>query len=222
MGGKSALADVKPDPDARARIVAAARGCFATVGFEGASTRQIAAEAGVAQSLLLYHFGTKDTLWRCVIDDLFERLNERVGAVQRTIPEASVKERLAASIRVFIALCAEDADLHRIMTIEGRRRTDRLKWLVERHLRRNFTQTCTLIRSGQEEGVVRDGDPTLLYYSFIAIAGTAFSLAPEIRMVSRNERAVDVRAIESLIEALLFVNPTASKARGKAKRSSKA
>lgn len=50
--------------------------------------------------------------------------------------------------------------------------------------------------------MVRAGDSTLLYYSFIAIAGTAFSLAPEIRLISRNERAVDPSAIADLIRAL--------------------
>eukprot|EP01039_Chlorochromonas_danica_P018553 gene18553-22331_t len=57
--------------DARERIVSAARRHFAPAGFEGAATRQIAADAGVAQSLLLYHFGSKDALWRAVMDDLF-------------------------------------------------------------------------------------------------------------------------------------------------------
>jgi hypothetical protein len=54
-------------------------------------------------------------------------------------------------------------------------------------------------------GVVRAGDPTLLSYSFIAIAGTAFSLAPQIRLISWNERAVDPSAIADLIRALLII-----------------
>ena len=54
----SALKSPASSADARDRIVSAARRSFATAGFEGASTRQIAADAGVAQSLLLYHFGS--------------------------------------------------------------------------------------------------------------------------------------------------------------------
>lgn len=191
--------------DARRRILAAARKNFATTGFEGASTRQIATDAGVAQSLLLYHFGSKDALWRAVIDQLFGDVNARMAVAARAARNGSVQDRLLAVIRAFIDLCAQDSDIHRIMTIEGRQPTDRLQWLVDRHLRDNHRAACALIREGQEIGCVRPGDPTLLYYSFIAIAGTAFSLAPEIELVSGNATAVDPAAIERLITTLLFV-----------------
>ena len=191
--------------DARGRILAAARKSFATAGFEGASTRQIAADAGVAQSLLLYHFGSKDALWRAVIDQMFADLNGRVAVAARAARDGSVRDRLLAVIRAFIDLCAQDADIHRIMTLEGRQPTERLTWLVDQHLRDNHRAACALIREGQRAGTVRPGDPTLLYYSFIAIAGTAFSLAPEIRLVSGNQTAISPDAIEDLIAALLFV-----------------
>ncbi len=190
--------------DARGRILAAARKHFATVGFEGASTRRISADAGVAQSLLLYHFQSKDALWRAVIDQMFADLNARVALAARRARDGSVRERLLAVIRAFIDLCAEDADIHRIMTIEGRQPTERLRWLVASHLRDNHRAACALIREGQRAGLVRQGDPTLLYYSFIAIAGTAFSLAPEIEILSGGVGAVDPNAIERLIAALIF------------------
>ena len=70
--------------EARVRIVTAARHAFASVGFAGASTREIAKEAGVAQSLLLYHFGSKDALWRAVMDGLAEDLRTRMNAAIAT------------------------------------------------------------------------------------------------------------------------------------------
>jgi len=201
-GRTSAVA--KPDDDSRARIIVAARHSFASVGFEGASTRQIAAEAGVAQSLLLYHFGSKDALWRAVMDDLFASLTAHMVAAQNRVKDHSIQARLVAMVEAFVDLCAADADIHRIMTLEGRRPSERLTWLVDRHLREGYVQACDLIRRGQEAGIVKPGDPTLLYYSMIAIAGTTFSLAPEIRLVSGNDRAVGPRAITKLIGSLLF------------------
>ena len=200
----SALKSPASSADAKDRILSAARRSFATAGFEGASTRQIAADAGVAQSLLLYHFGSKDALWRAVMDALFENLRSRA------VRDGTVRERLEAAVRAFIDLCAEDADLHRIITIEGRHQNERLKWLVEKHLRDNYRASVDLIRQGQAEGCVRAGDPTLLYYSFIAIAGTTFSLAPEIGLLTGNEQAVDPRAIEALITALMFTQAQGS------------
>jgi TetR/AcrR family transcriptional regulator len=198
--------DAPASGDARKRILSSARRHFATAGFEGAATRQIAAEAGVAQSLLLYHFGSKDALWRAVMDDLFAGLTARMAVAARDTRAEPVHARLLSVIRAFIAFCAEDADIHRIMTIEGRQASERLKWLVDRHLREIHLGCSALIREGQQAGVVRAGDPTLLYYSVIAIAGTAFSLAPEIALVSGNSESVDTVAIESLIRSLLFVD----------------
>ena len=191
--------------DARERILSAARRHFATAGFEGAATRQIAADAGVAQSLLLYHFGSKDALWRAVMDDLFAGLTARMAVAAREVRGGPVQDRLLAVIRAFIAICADDADIHRIMTIEGRQPSERLSWLVDRHLRENHAQACALIKEAQEAGVVRAGDPTLLYYSFIAIAGTAFSLAPEIGLVSGDAASITPDAVAHLIAAFLFV-----------------
>ncbi len=117
----------------------------------------------------------------------------------------TLSERLMAIVSALVDLSAGNADIHRIMTVEGRHETDLLKWLVETHLRDGYLQACALIRHGQAAGVVRPGDPTLLYYTFIAIAGTAFSLAPEIRLISRNEQAVDPKAVTDLIQSLLIV-----------------
>lgn len=195
----------RSEDGSRRRILTVARRHFATAGFDGASTRAIAAEAGVAQPLLLYHFRSKDALWRAVMDDLFEGLDERMARALEGADEAPPATQLMKAVSAFVQLCAEDADLHRIMTIEGRCETERLRWLVERHLRRNYRQTCDLIRRGQDAGTVRPGDPTLLYYTFIAIAGTAFSLAPEIGLLSGDAQSIEPATITALIRSLLIV-----------------
>jgi len=203
MGRTPAAAKV--GDDTRARIVEEARRCFASVGYEGASTRQIAAGAGVAQSLLLYHFGSKDALWRAVMDDRFATLEARMAAALAPVRDGAIEDRLMAVIACFVDLCAQDADIHRIMTLEGRTETERLRWLVDRHLGANFRRGRDLIIGGQAEGVVRAGDPALLYYTVIAIAGSAFSLAPQIRLVGGNPRVVEPATIVDLIRSFLLV-----------------
>jgi AcrR family transcriptional regulator len=56
-------------------ILDAAERVFALHGFEGASMRQIATEAGVAQALLHYHFGTKEKLFQA----MFARRSDAVN-----------------------------------------------------------------------------------------------------------------------------------------------
>ena len=63
----------RPSADpTRDRILAAAADLFAERSFDGATTREIAARAGVTQPLLNYHFRSKDELWRAAVDSLFE------------------------------------------------------------------------------------------------------------------------------------------------------
>ena len=50
-------------PDARDRLLEAARARFASDGFDRASLRAIAADAGVSPGLVIHHFGSKDGLW---------------------------------------------------------------------------------------------------------------------------------------------------------------
>jgi AcrR family transcriptional regulator len=62
--------------NARNSILDAGERVFALHGFDGASMRQIAAEAGVAQALLHYHFGTKEKLFEAV----FARRSDAINA----------------------------------------------------------------------------------------------------------------------------------------------
>jgi len=64
----------------RDEILAAAIRCFATRGFEGTSTREIAREAGAKQPLLYYHFGSKADLYLAAVLDQLDRLHEGLEA----------------------------------------------------------------------------------------------------------------------------------------------
>ena len=56
------ISDKQP-PDAKQRLVVAAEGVFAEKGFDGASIREISAEAGVNLASIKYYFGDKEGLY---------------------------------------------------------------------------------------------------------------------------------------------------------------
>src|SRR5262249_35202122 len=60
--------------DTRELILEAALVAFADDGFDGATTRDIAQQAGVALGLLRYHFGSKTELWKAAVDRAFAEL----------------------------------------------------------------------------------------------------------------------------------------------------
>jgi AcrR family transcriptional regulator len=79
----AALAKVRESPSStKARILAAAQSVFAARGFKGASTREIAAAAGVNISSLHYHWESKETLYFAVFADVYDRI---VGLLESAI-----------------------------------------------------------------------------------------------------------------------------------------
>jgi AcrR family transcriptional regulator len=60
----------------KARILQSAEEVFATKGFEGASTREIASKAGVNISSLHYHWESKETLYFAVFQNIYNQLIE--------------------------------------------------------------------------------------------------------------------------------------------------
>ncbi|HQR47198.1 MAG TPA: TetR/AcrR family transcriptional regulator [Thermoanaerobaculia bacterium] len=55
--------------ETRREILRAAEESFAAAGFAGATTRQVAARAGVNVATLHYHFGNKEGLYRAVLEE---------------------------------------------------------------------------------------------------------------------------------------------------------
>jgi TetR/AcrR family transcriptional regulator, regulator of cefoperazone and chloramphenicol sensitivity len=84
--------------ETRARIIAAAMRLFGEKGYEGASTRDIAAAAGVNAPALQYYFDNKEGVFRACIETIAERawesLSEGVVAAERLIAEGADDEAL--------------------------------------------------------------------------------------------------------------------------------
>jgi AcrR family transcriptional regulator len=73
----------------------AAEEVFASKGFEGASTREIAAAASVNISSLHYHWESKETLYFAVFEDIYDRL---VELVRSAIPESTLERSANRSV----------------------------------------------------------------------------------------------------------------------------
>ena len=80
-------------PDTRGQILKAARAVFAERGYEGASMREIADQAGVNPALLQHYFGGKEKLFGAAVQLPFEP--EDVAAAIAAAPPESRGEQLA-------------------------------------------------------------------------------------------------------------------------------
>jgi AcrR family transcriptional regulator len=99
--------------DTRRRILETALQVFATEGYEGASTRQLAERAGVNLPAIQYYFGSKEGLFRAVIDSIIERtethmaplaVEVRAALAAPDTPDDVLLELLCRMLESFVSL----------------------------------------------------------------------------------------------------------------------
>lgn len=197
---------VRRPEEVRERVLAAALNAFATAGFEGASTRAIANDAQVSLSLLLYHFKTKDELWRAVLLNIASMGNmERL--LKGTSESMSAAEKLMVVIRSLVHLFAEVPELHRLMTLEAHHPSDRLNWLIENVNRKSFEAMCSLIAQAQAEGAVRKISPERLRFAIIGMAAVPFSVSAEYQFLTKRNpfSKIEIDATIDMICKMIFI-----------------
>jgi AcrR family transcriptional regulator len=184
------------------RLVTAALRVFAARGFEGATTREIAREAGVALAALPYHFETKEALWRAAADRIFGVLRAQFEARLAGLEGADPRTRLRLLLGDFVRFAAAHPELHCFMLREGTDRGPRLVWLVNTHVRPLYRAVSALLAEGQAQGVVPAGRVEHLFYAMIAAASMPYAVAPEFRLLTGADPSAK-RLVEAHVQTLL-------------------
>lgn len=98
------------------RILVAARAEFAAVGFAQAKLADIAARAGITRPSLLYHYGSKEELYRATVQSCFGRL--AVALAEAMTGPADFVARLRAVHARYSEFVTGDPDVARIVLRE--------------------------------------------------------------------------------------------------------
>lgn len=99
---------VSPQPSTEEKILQAAMDVFARCPFQQATLRMVAKQAEVTHPLLLYHFKTKDQLYRTVLDrvvsniDTFLKTKFGLPGADREISREQAREILVESIEFLV------------------------------------------------------------------------------------------------------------------------
>lgn len=163
---------------------------FGAKGFDGASTRSIAQRVDAHQPQINYHFESKEALWFAAVDHLFTELIEQIGdmaAVDTTIDPVELATAFAAGLRRFVRFAAAHPELNRILVHEATEDSDRLRWLVDRHVRPLYEGTRSVWQVLLDAGIAAPIDPASVHYVIVGAASMPFVNAPEARLLTGAE-----------------------------------
>ena len=105
----------------RKQIVKAALVEIARAGFDGASTRAIAARANVSQGLLTYHFKSKDALWRAAADHIFMLLRKTVDTALESAEPSGATATRREVVRQLVYFSARHPEFMHFMMDHGKK-----------------------------------------------------------------------------------------------------
>lgn len=201
------------DGDENRRVVLeAALRVFSEVGFAAASTRAIAAAAGIEQGHLAYYFPTKLSLWQKVVE-AFARTGE--VHLQHQLAGDALGDPVATAWRIlpgFLRTFADEPRLTRLMLQEFSVNSERQKWLVEAFGTPVWELIAPLFTALSLKGYLGGSRPEIAYFSLIGAALVTFGNGDLIRTMSGADPADTYwieAAIAHMIAPVVMVAPVA-------------
>jgi len=176
--------------DIRERLLESALVEFGAKGFDGASTRSIAQRVDAHQPQINYHFASKEALWAAAVDHLFALLAADLGDLP--LPDdagdpVELATTFAAGIHRFVRFAAAHPELNRIMVHEATADSDRLRWMVERHVRPLYEVIRAVWERLRDAGIAAPIEPSAVHYVIVGAASLPFVNAPEARLLTGHE-----------------------------------
>ena len=186
------------------RLLEAAVSLFAQHGFDAVSTGAVATAAGLTQSMVHYHFGTKEKLWKAAVEHLMHVRGNMFSLNLEDLRDVDDLSRLKVMLRRFISANAADPDLTRILIHEGMNDSPRLKWLAKRYMIRGYATFNAAIESAIQSGVVRRLPVRDITNIIVGACVLTFTLSRLLKEVY-DELPTSAEAVTSLSDTLLEV-----------------
>jgi len=190
--------------ETRAKLIAAGRQAFASVGYANASMDDFTAEAGLTRGALYHHFGDKKGLFQAVMAQIDQEMIVRLNAIS-----ASAKTRWQGFLDENIAYVemALEPEIQRIVLRDGPAVLgDPAQWPNANACILSITANLVALK---QEGVIRDVDAEAMAR---LISGASLYAA---QWIANSDDPADtskkaVKAFRALMEGLLVDGKPAS------------
>lgn len=152
-------------------ILKAAYKAFAHYGYEGTTVRQIAREAGVDPAMISYRFGSKEKLWRAVLENLKERLQFFIQKAE-ALADRNAEDAAYGLIDLILEISLENPEFPMIISQSaGSAAFDEVrKELIDPFI----TSAVPALSLAMEAGVFPKSDPKMAL--FILLSGVSVTI----------------------------------------------
>jgi TetR/AcrR family transcriptional regulator len=144
----------------RALILSAAEEVFAQQGYRGATTAAIAAKAGLPKANVHYYFGTKEALYRAVLEDI---LGLWLGELDRITETSDPASALADYIRAKIRHSRERPLASKVYANEMIRGARHTRDFLKNELRNLVKEKSKVLEAWMAAGRIDPVDPVHLF-----------------------------------------------------------
>ncbi|AEG50416.1 regulatory protein TetR [Sphingobium chlorophenolicum L-1] len=184
--------------ETRSRILQCAREAFAAHGFTAANVRDIARAAGTTHSMITYHFGSKDELWRESVRDMFALLQRTVINPAQAELGLSAEDRFRNLLRRYTRYSAEHPEHARITVSETIVGGDRLEWMVEEFVKPGHEASMGQLSFLMDCGALPQMPLPSLFYAMVGMIQLPFVLQKEAKLAMgydfMSDEAIDAHA----------------------------
>jgi TetR/AcrR family transcriptional regulator len=167
--------------DSTAAILAAAERVFSRGGFGAARMAEIAAEAELPKANLHYYFGTKERLYRAVLERILTQWLD--AAAEWIVPERHPAEALAGYVRAKLLDARSRPGASRIFAGEVLRGAPLLMPFLRGELRRRVEAMAAVIEGWAARGQMDPVAPAHLFFCIWAMTQTYADFDVQIRAV---------------------------------------
>jgi len=156
------------------QILEAALRMFATHGYDGMSLRSLNRELGLSHSAIHQRFGTKEDLYKAVIDHEFGTMFREIREHLRALPRPDTQlDELQSQFKAFLIASSKHPYLNRLMNNEGLEDSWHLDHIYKKYVQPSLAPIRKLMDDLAKKKVIK---PTAVRTAFFLIAHGAAAL----------------------------------------------
>lgn len=163
-----------------AHILKAAEQVFAETGFVGATMAEIAEKADLPKANLHYYFGTKEDLYRAVLDDILELWLTPMSAIR---PDADPAQALADYVQAKMEATRTRPFASKVFANEILHGASQIEGFLSHDLKRLVEEKAKVLDGWIAAGKMAALDPKTFFFMIWAMTQHYADFAVQVRLV---------------------------------------